>query len=262
MRNDLFGDPFKTGPHSLPDILKSARGGVRGPRKADPNPAETDPDPDVEPLAPEDPAEEPPSEKVVLRNPKWEVETVGFNEETDISVEAVLPEAYAHKTRVEFELFAKTPNGPERISRCQGHIESGKAKGWIPVYIPNYRDEDGNLLQKVEYYFVAKHSESDPLDGSKAPKLVDEMAERLIKTHILPDLTFAFDKSFLHPGQADALKRMSAEIKTWRQENPEGKLAVFGHADAVGKEEYNKALSERRARSVLAFLLKDPKDWE
>src|SRR5690606_6915215 len=142
-----------------------------------------------------------PKAKVVLRNPKWETGKVGFNEEAAISVELELPPEYAHKTRVGFELFAKTPKGPESISKGEGTAEGGKAQCRIAVYIPNYRDEDGNLLQKVENYFVAKHSESDPLDGSKAPKLVDEMAERLIKTHILPDLTFAFDKSFLHPGQ-------------------------------------------------------------
>jgi hypothetical protein len=37
---------------------------------------------------------------VILRNPKWEVEKVDFNEETDISVELDLPPEHAHKTRV------------------------------------------------------------------------------------------------------------------------------------------------------------------
>jgi outer membrane protein OmpA-like peptidoglycan-associated protein len=72
----------------------------------------------------------------------------------------------------------------------------------------------------------------------KGVKIIDEMAERLIESHILPDLTFAFDKSFLHPKQAAALKDMCRKIKAWREQNPEGKLAVFGHADAVGKGEY------------------------
>src|SRR5690606_30786328 len=143
-----------------------------------------------------------PSEKVILRNPKWEVEKVGFNEETDISVEAVLPEAYAHKTRVEFDLFAKTPDGPESSSRCQGYIESGTAHRRIPAHIPNDRDADGHVLQKVGYCFAARHSESDPLAGSKAPKLVDEMAERVLACHILQDVTFATGKSFLRPKNA------------------------------------------------------------
>lgn len=80
--------------------------------------------------------------------------------------------------------------------------ESGKAQCSIPVYIPQYKDADGNLLQKEGYFFTAKHSLSDLLNGSKSPKTVDEMAERLIESHILQDLTFAFDKSFLHPRHA------------------------------------------------------------
>jgi outer membrane protein OmpA-like peptidoglycan-associated protein len=257
-------DPFKTGdalnPKSNDDIFtkpKAGGGGGMG-RTRKPESAAEPLDIPIEPVAPEP---EKPKPTVVLRNPKWEIEKVGFNEETDISVELDLPKEHAHKTRVTFELFAKTPKGPERMLQCEGHAEVGKAKCRIPVYIPKYKDADGNSLQKVEYYFTAKHSESALLDGSKAPKIIDEMAERLIESHILPDLTFAFDKSFLHPKHAAALKDMCAKIKAWREKNPDGKLAVFGHADAVGKEDYNKALSERRAKSVFAFLMKDAGAW-
>ena len=55
---------------------------------------------------------------------------------------------------------------------------------------------------------------------------------------------------------------MCHAIDAWRKEHPEGKLALFGHADAVGKEDYNKSLSERRARSVFGFLMKDAQVWE
>ena len=117
-------------------------------------------------------------------------------------------------------------------------------------------------MQKVEYYFNSKHSESEALDGSKAPKLVDELAERLLQCHVLPDVTFGTGKCFIHPKQAATLKSLCDTIKAWQKENPDGKLAVFGHADAVGKEDPNKALSERRAKSVHAFLMKDAKARE
>jgi outer membrane protein OmpA-like peptidoglycan-associated protein len=203
------------------------------------------------PVAETAPEPEKKKASVVLRNPKWEVEKVGFNEETQVSVELELPPEHAHKTKVAFELFAKTPKGPERIGQGEGKAEGGKAIGTVPVYIPTYKDEDGNRMQKAEYYFTAKHSESDLVDGSKVIKLVDEMADRMIKSHILQDVTFGFDKSFLHPDQASALKAMCDAIGKWREEYPDGKLAVFGHADAVGKEDYNKALAERRAQSIL-----------
>lgn len=99
---------------------------------------------------------------VTLSNPQWVGGKIGFNEEAEVSVELALPEAHAHKTRVTFELFGKTPKGPERISQGEGIAIDGKAVGRVPVYIPNYLDKDGNRLQKVEYFFLAKHSEADP----------------------------------------------------------------------------------------------------
>lgn len=78
--------------------------------------------PEEEALGPETAAEEEeaPKDKAILNNPKWEVEKVGFNEATDISVEAQLPEAEAHKTKVAFELFAKkaSPTKSKRIIPC------------------------------------------------------------------------------------------------------------------------------------------------
>lgn len=203
-------------------------------------------------------AEEKPKPKAAkLSNPKWEADKVGFNEETPISVDVELPPEVAHKKKVAFELFAKTPKGPESISKGEAMEKDGKATCTIPVYIPNFRDDDGNRLQNVEYYFLAKHSEADPLDASKSPKLVDEMADRLIESHILPDITFATGSSLLHPDHAAELKGLRESIKAWKKKTPDGKLAVFGHADAVGKEADNKTLSERRGRALLAFLTLD-----
>lgn len=201
-------------------------------------------------------------EKVKIRNPAWEVEDVGFNEETWISVEAETPPSLAHKTRVEFQLFAKTPNGPEAISKCEGNVKEGKARGKIPVYIPQYRDEEGNLLPRMEYWFTAKHADSYLFQDDKVVKAVDHLADRLIQSHILQDLTFATGKSFIRPGNPAVLKSMVKRIAAWKKDHPDGKLAIFGHADAVGKEDPNKKLSERRADSIHAFLVKDTSSWK
>lgn len=262
--NDPSKDPSdKIFGSSLKGIFQCIVGG-RGPRKPSSQGAGSDADggPDTEAIPLSDMAAEPPKAKVTLRNPKWEVEDVGFNEETDISIEAELPAEYAHKTRVAFELFAKTPDGPERISKADGQIKDGKAIAKIPVYIPEYRDEDFNLLKAVDYYFTAKHSESDLFKDEKALKTVDHMAETLLEVHVVENVTFATGKSFPRTSQAVDLNSLGQAITDWRGKHPEGKVAVFGHADAVGQEDSNKTLSERRAKAIHAFLVKDPVAWE
>ena len=164
MTFDPFSDPFRTGLGlSTAEIFKRRpAGGPPRPKRSAPPPV-----PEAEPLTlePGNPegtssSQSQPKVKVKLRNPVWEVEDVGFNEETWISVEAEIPPSLAHKTRVEFQLFAKTPDGPEAISKCEGNVKEGKARGKIPVYIPQYLDEEGNLLPRVEYWFTAKHRAS------------------------------------------------------------------------------------------------------
>lgn len=256
-----FGDPFKVGFSLSTDVFRRPRtGGGRAFKKPEPA-AEAEPEPLADDGTVDDSAEEKEKNKVVLKNPKWEIEKVGFNEETDISVDATIPEGES-KTKVSFELFAKTPNGPENISKADANAESGKAKAKIPVYMPQFKDEEGNLLSKVEYYFTAKHSLSDLLKDESVVKVVDHMADLLIDCHILDDVTFATDKSQVRPGQAAVLKTLCDRIKEWKEKHADGKLAVFGHADAVGKEEPNKKLSERRAAAIHAFLIKDAAAWE
>jgi|GEM_PF-2128482 len=255
-------------PHPSPEPPRAPKqGGGKAKKVADPKPAlASTKDDDFEPpeTAPEKVAEpEPPKkEKVVLSNPQWEKAKPGFNEETPISVDVLLPEEHAYKTRVTFELFAKTPKGPESICSGEAHAKDGKAICPIPIYIPKYKDEEGNRPRQVEYYFIAKHSEAEPLDSSESPKVVEEMADKVLEMHILQNVTFATGKSFVRTSEANDLKALGQEVKSWKGKHPDGKLAVFGHADAVGEEISNKQLSERRAKAVHAYLAKDPKPWE
>lgn len=234
-------------------------GGVARKAQEDRKPAEPEPEPLEIAATPDRPEEKP---KAVLTHPKWEVQDVGFNEETDLSIEIDIPKSHAHKTKVSFELFAKTPNGPESISKADGQAKDGKARTRIPLYMPQYRDEAGNLLAEVEYYFTAKHLESDLFKDANVVKKVDHPADRLVESHILQDVVFATGKSLPWASQAGALKSLGEVVRGWRDKHPDEKLAIFGHADGVGKERENKIVSERRARAIHAFLVKDPKAWE
>jgi len=74
----------------------------------------------------------------------------------------------------------------------------------------------------------------------------------------IPGITFAFDKSFVRPTVVDAMQRLQRLARA----HPEAKIMIWGHTDRVGNEVYNKKLSERRARSVYAFIVNDADDWE
>ena len=64
------------------------------------------------------------------------------------------------------------------------------------------------------------------------------------------DITFRHDSIELSDGAIEAVHVVAA----WMQDTPTARLAVSGHADATGTEEYNDALSEQRARMVGIFL--------
>ena len=46
-----------------------------------------------------------------------------------------------------------------------------------------------------------------------------------------------------------------AQVKTILEDNPRGIVLIQGHASEDGSDEYNQALSERRAESVKAKLI-------
>ena len=61
---------------------------------------------------------------------------------------------------------------------------------------------------------------------------------------------FWFDKAFVEPCLRDVL----LAIADHAAKNPNDKILIVGHTDLVGSDVYNQSLSERRARSVFAFL--------
>jgi hypothetical protein len=78
----------------------------------------------------------------------------------------------------------------------------------------------------------------------------------------IEDLRFEFDSSIIRPEIAEEMRTLAQLI----DENTEGDerplSSLFGHADPVGDEEYNKTLSGRRARAVYGLLTRRADIWE
>jgi outer membrane protein OmpA-like peptidoglycan-associated protein len=67
----------------------------------------------------------------------------------------------------------------------------------------------------------------------------------------LSDVLFDFNKATLRPGAREKLAKIAGIILA----HPGLRMEAEGHADAVGADDYNQRLSERRAQSVSAFFM-------
>jgi len=74
----------------------------------------------------------------------------------------------------------------------------------------------------------------------------------------MDDIRFEFDSSFVSP---DAREEMQL-LAILRKKHPQAPLSIFGHADPVGNDIYNKKLSGRRARAIYGMLTRDTDLWE
>jgi outer membrane protein W/outer membrane protein OmpA-like peptidoglycan-associated protein len=89
--------------------------------------------------------------------------------------------------------------------------------------------------------------EADKCPGTPAGTKVDSVGcpmEQTLK------LLFDFDSAELRPESITELER----VVTFMGDVPFAKALVEGHTDSVGTEEYNQALSDRRAKAVFDYL--------
>ena len=63
-------------------------------------------------------------------------------------------------------------------------------------------------------------------------------------------ITFHFDKSFVEPCERHVL----AQVVEHSAAHPDERLLIVGHTDLTGGDQYNQALSERRARATFAMM--------
>jgi hypothetical protein len=74
----------------------------------------------------------------------------------------------------------------------------------------------------------------------------------------MDDIRFDFDSSFVTP----AAKQELGLLRELHDEHPGHPLTIFGHADPTGSDDYNKALSGRRASAIFGLLVRDTDVWE
>jgi outer membrane protein OmpA-like peptidoglycan-associated protein len=80
------------------------------------------------------------------------------------------------------------------------------------------------------------------------------------------DITFEFGSTFPLPAMGEGLRHLAQLIDSHSDKSTDPfrkpPLSIFGHADPVGDDAFNKQLSGRRAHAIYALLVRDVKVWE
>lgn len=126
------------------------------------------------------------------------------------------------------------------------------AKGTLVSPVPAVRR--GTVLK---YHVEAAHWDSATKLESPKVEVVNALLPKPVANWKLVPSSFEFDSSRIHP---DTRMRMG-QFKTMYDANPDTLLAVFGHADPVGDDEYNKTLSARRAKAMYSLLTRNVDMW-
>lgn len=100
------------------------------------------------------------------------------------------------------------------------------------------------------YLNVKQEFESD-IAEEDADYAIDFILAAINKPQVVENIFYDFDKSTLRPESKEALD----ELVVMLNENPHVSIEMGSHTDRVGTEEYNLALSERRAQSVIDYLI-------
>ena len=74
----------------------------------------------------------------------------------------------------------------------------------------------------------------------------------------MDDIRFDFDSSFIRPESVEEFGELGGLVRA----HPKSPLALFGHADPTGTEDYNKTLSGRRATAVYGLLTRNTDLWD
>ncbi|MDE6422076.1 MAG: OmpA family protein, partial [Muribaculaceae bacterium] len=101
----------------------------------------------------------------------------------------------------------------------------------------------GYLSLKQE--FESDMAEEDAYYG------VDFILAAINKPQVVENIFYDFDKATLRPESKTALDEMAQMLR----ENPNVTIEMGAHTDRKGSDEYNEKLSERRAQSVVEYLI-------
>ncbi|MDE6237010.1 MAG: OmpA family protein, partial [Muribaculaceae bacterium] len=100
------------------------------------------------------------------------------------------------------------------------------------------------------YLNIKQEFESEPEEEDQDYE-VDFMLAAIHKPQVVENIFYDFDKATLRPESKEALDEMAQMLK----DNPNVTIEMGAHTDRKGSDEYNISLSNRRAKSVVDYLV-------
>jgi peptidoglycan hydrolase-like protein with peptidoglycan-binding domain len=136
---------------------------------------------------------------------------------------------------------------------------------------------DGLIHHSTDGGLTGKHPEPNqlilvaPATATELNSIILDLAP--IACWSVGDIRFEFDSSFVKPQAAEELRNLAGLREDYKK--PAGPpsssgtppsiyppISIFGHADPVGDDNYNKQLSGRRATAIYALLTRNVHVWE
>jgi peptidoglycan-associated lipoprotein len=107
------------------------------------------------------------------------------------------------------------------------------------------------MMGSAKGYLNQKQTLSVPDDKKNETYYVDFYLPSISKPVVVENIFYDFDKATLRPESKEALD----EIITMLDDNPNVTIELSAHTDRKGSETYNQNLSQRRAQSVVNYLI-------
>ena len=125
--------------------------------------------------------------------------------------------------------------------------DSGEVEDLGPV-----ADDSGTVSYPEDQRAAAENVVGEPkvyVDEPEPPKPAPAV-QKVVSVNFETEPLFNFDKSEIRADQGAKLDEFISSLAGAQYDS----IAVVGHADRIGKEAYNKKLSERRANAVKTYL--------
>ncbi len=143
------------------------------------------------------------------------------------------------------------PNAVIRIVGNDGSNQKAVAKPDGTFRFKLQRGIHYVMLAGAKNYLNGKQEFVSDIAEEDAEYNVDFILASIVKPQVVENIFYDFDKASLRPASKKALDEMAQMLR----DNPNVTIEMASHTDRIGGDDYNMKLSERRAKSVVDYLI-------